>query len=230
MADLAALTAAVEAGNRTAAAELTQAAVDEGLDPKTILDAMTAAMDVVGRKFQEGELFVPEMLIAARAMKAGTQILEPVLLAAGVKPEFRAVVGTVEGDLHDIGKNLVGMMWKGGGIEVFDLGVNVPPAKFVEAAKEHDAHLIGVSALLTTTMPNMRGRGRGGEGRGTHDQGRHRRRPGDPRVRRPDRRQRLRARRRVRGGPRPWPAGLLAGRRHGTPPAWDRACTGRDHR
>jgi 5-methyltetrahydrofolate--homocysteine methyltransferase len=157
MADLAALTAAVEAGNRKDAAALTQAAVDEGLEPKTILDAMTAAMDVVGRKFQEGELFVPEMLIAARAMKAGTEILEPVLLAAGVKPEFRAVVGTVEGDLHDIGKNLVGMMWKGGGIEVFDLGVNVPPAKFVEAAQEHDAHLIGVSALLTTTMPNMRG-------------------------------------------------------------------------
>ena len=157
MADLAALTAAVEAGNRKDAAALTQAAVDEGLEPKTILDAMTAAMDVVGKKFQEGELFVPEMLIAARAMKAGMTILEPVLAAAGVKPEFRAVVGTVEGDLHDIGKNLVGMMWKGGGIEVFDLGVNVPPAKFVEAAVEHDAHLIGVSALLTTTMPNMKG-------------------------------------------------------------------------
>jgi 5-methyltetrahydrofolate--homocysteine methyltransferase len=157
MADLTALTAAVEAGNRKDAAALTQAAVDEGTDPTTILDAMTAAMDVVGRKFQEGELYVPEMLIAARAMKAGTEILEPVLLAAGVKPEFRAVVGTVEGDLHDIGKNLVGMMWKGGGIEVIDLGVNVPPARFVEAAQEHNAHLIGVSALLTTTMPNMRG-------------------------------------------------------------------------
>jgi len=156
MADLAALTAAVEAGNRKDAAALTQAALDDGVDPKTVLDAMTAAMDVVGRKFQEGELYVPEMLIAARAMKAGTEILEPVLLAAGVKPEFRAVVGTVEGDLHDIGKNLVGMMWKGGGIEVFDLGVNVPPARFVAAAQEHDAHLIGVSALLTTTMPNMR--------------------------------------------------------------------------
>ncbi len=156
MADLAALTAAVEAGNRTAAATETRAAIDAGMDPKTILDAMTAAMDVVGKKFQEGELFVPEMLIAARAMKAGTEILEPVLLAAGVKPEFRAVVGTVEGDLHDIGKNLVGMMWKGGGIEVIDLGVNVSPARFVDAAREHDAHLIGVSALLTTTMPNMR--------------------------------------------------------------------------
>ena len=113
-------------------------------------------MDIVGRKFQEGELFVPEMLIAARAMKAGTEILEPVLAAAGVVPEFRAVVGTVEGDLHDIGKNLVGMMWKGGGIEVIDLGVNVPPQRFVDAAIEHDAHLIGVSALLTTTMPDMR--------------------------------------------------------------------------
>jgi methylmalonyl-CoA mutase cobalamin-binding domain/chain len=157
MPDLAALTAAVEAGNRTAAAVETKAALDAGTDPRTVLDAMTAAMDVVGRKFQEGELFVPEMLIAARAMKAGMEILEPVLLAAGVRPEFRAVVGTVEGDLHDIGKNLVGMMWKGGGIEVFDLGVNVAPARFVEAAREHDAHLVGISALLTTTMPNMRG-------------------------------------------------------------------------
>jgi 5-methyltetrahydrofolate--homocysteine methyltransferase len=157
MADLAALTAAVEAGNRTAAAALTQEAVDEGLDPRTVLAAMTAAMDVVGRKFQDGELFVPEMLIAARAMKAGTAILEPVLLAAGVAPEFTAVVGTVEGDLHDIGKNLVGMMWKGGGLEVVDLGVNVTAEKFVNAARERGAHIIGVSALLTTTMPNMRG-------------------------------------------------------------------------
>jgi 5-methyltetrahydrofolate--homocysteine methyltransferase len=157
MADLAALTAAVEAGNRKDAAALTQQAVDEGTDPKTVLDAMTAAMDVVGRKFQEGELFVPEMLIAARAMKAGTEILEPILVAQGVKPEFRAIVGTVEGDLHDIGKNLVGMMWKGGGLEVIDLGVNVPAATFVDKAREHDVHLIGLSALLTTTMPNMRG-------------------------------------------------------------------------
>jgi 5-methyltetrahydrofolate--homocysteine methyltransferase len=118
---------------------------------------MTAAMDVIGRRFQDGDIFVPEMLIAARAMKAGTAILEPLLAAAGVVPEFRAVVGTVEGDLHDIGKNLVGMMWKGASFEVIDLGVNVTPAAFVAAAKEHDAHIIGVSALLTTTMPNMRG-------------------------------------------------------------------------
>jgi 5-methyltetrahydrofolate--homocysteine methyltransferase len=157
MADLAALTAAVEAGDRTAAAELTQAAVDEGLDPQTVLGAMTAAMDVVGRRFQDGELYVPEMLIAARAMKAGTAILEPVLIAAGVKPEHTAVVGTVEGDLHDIGKNLVAMMWKGAGFEVIDLGVNVPASAFVAAATEHGAHIVGLSALLTTTMPNMRG-------------------------------------------------------------------------
>jgi 5-methyltetrahydrofolate--homocysteine methyltransferase len=156
LADLAALPAAVEAGNRVATRELTQSAMDDGVDPTTILDAMTAAMDTVGRRFQEGELFVPEMLIAARAMKTGTELLEPVLAAAGVRPEHRAVVGTVEGDLHDIGKNLVAMMWKGGGIEVIDLGVNVPPARFVEAATEHDAHLVGVSALLTTTMPRMR--------------------------------------------------------------------------
>jgi 5-methyltetrahydrofolate--homocysteine methyltransferase len=156
MADLAALTAAVEAGNRTAAVAETRVALEAGVDPREVLGAMTAAMDVVGRKFQEGELYVPEMLIAARAMKSSMEILEPVLVDAGVRPEHRAIVGTVEGDLHDIGKNLVGMMWKGAGIEVIDLGVNVPPASFVAAAREHDAHLIGVSALLTTTMPNMR--------------------------------------------------------------------------
>ena len=156
MADLAALAAAVEAGDRAAAASLTQAALDGGLDPKRVLDAMTAAMDAVGRRFQEGEIFVPEMLISARAMKEATAILEPVLVEAGIRPEFTAVVGTVEGDLHDIGKNLVGMMLKGAAIEVVDLGVNVTADRFVEAAREHDARLIGLSALLTTTMPNMR--------------------------------------------------------------------------
>ncbi len=155
-ADLATLTAAVEAGNRAVAAELTAAALEDGQDPKAILDAMTAAMDQVGRSFQDGEIFVPEMLISARAMKAATAILEPALVAAGVTPEFTAVVGTVEGDLHDIGKNLVGMMWKGAGFEVVDLGVNVPAARFVEAARDRNAQIVGLSALLTTTMPNMR--------------------------------------------------------------------------
>ncbi|OGO58401.1 MAG: methyltransferase, partial [Chloroflexi bacterium RBG_16_72_14] len=146
-----------EVGDRTAAAAQTQAALDAGVDPTEVLGAMTAAMDVVGRKFQEGELYVPEMLIAARAMKAGMAILEPILVQAGVRPEHRAVIGTVEGDLHDIGKNLVAMMWKGAGIEVIDLGVNVAPARFVDAARDHDARLVGLSALLTTTMPGMRG-------------------------------------------------------------------------
>ena len=157
MVDLAPLTAAIEAGDRTTSVSVTRQALDEGVDPHEILGAMTAAMDVVGRQFQDGEIFVPEMLVSARAMKEATAILEPVLVAAGIRPEHRAVIGTVQGDLHDIGKNLVGMMWKGGGIEVIDLGVNVPPARFVEAAREHDAHLIGLSALLTTTMPGMRG-------------------------------------------------------------------------
>jgi 5-methyltetrahydrofolate--homocysteine methyltransferase len=157
MTDLDDLTAAVVDGDRTAAAALTQAALDEGLDPAVILDAMALAMGEVGDRFQCGEMFVPEMLNSARAMKAGTELLEPVLLAAGVKPEHRAIVGTVMGDVHDIGKNLVAMMWRSSGLEVFDLGVNVAPARFVEAAIEHDAEIIGVSALLTTTMPNMRG-------------------------------------------------------------------------
>jgi 5-methyltetrahydrofolate--homocysteine methyltransferase len=157
MTDLDDLTAAVVAGDRATATSLTQAALDEGVDPKVILDAMASAMGEVGDRFQCGEMFVPEMLNSARAMKAGTELLEPVLLAAGVKPEHRAIVGTVMGDVHDIGKNLVAMMWRSSGLEVFDIGVNVPPRKFVEAAIEHDAEIIGVSALLTTTMPNMRG-------------------------------------------------------------------------
>ncbi|HEY5629752.1 MAG TPA: corrinoid protein [Candidatus Limnocylindrales bacterium] len=156
MADLAALTEAVSVGNRAAAADLTRDAVDDGTDPQAILTAMTTALDDVGRRFARGELFVPEMLIAARAMKAGMAILEPVLAAHGARPVHRAVLGTVEGDLHDIGKNLVAMMWRGAGIEVFDLGVGVSPERFAQAAREHDAQLVGVSALLTTTMPSMR--------------------------------------------------------------------------
>ena len=107
MADLVALTAAIAAGNRTAAAELTQAAIDDGINPEEVLGAMTSAMNVVGRRFQDGEIYVPEMLIAARAMQAGMSVLEPILATAGVQPEHTAILGTVEGDLHEIGKNLV---------------------------------------------------------------------------------------------------------------------------
>jgi 5-methyltetrahydrofolate--homocysteine methyltransferase len=156
MADLFALTSAIEGGDRTGAKAVTQAAIDEGLAPQTILDAMTSAMQATGGRFQRNEIFVPEMLIAARAMKEAMALLEPLLVGAGIRPEATAVIGTVKGDLHDIGKNLVGMMWKGANIEVVDLGTNVSPERFAEAAREHGARLVGVSALLTTTMVGMR--------------------------------------------------------------------------
>ena len=156
MADLAALTAAIEAGDRTAATEMTRQAIADGMEPETILAAMTTAMDVVGGKFQRAEVYVPEMLISARAMKESVAILEPLLVEGGIKPEFTAIIGTVKGDLHDIGKNLVAMMWKGANIEVIDLGANVAPEVFVAKAREHAAQLVGVSALLTTTMVGMK--------------------------------------------------------------------------
>jgi 5-methyltetrahydrofolate--homocysteine methyltransferase len=156
MADLAALTAAVEAGDRTTAKAITQAACDEGIDPHAILGAMTGAMDAIGGRFQRSEIYVPEMLISARAMKEAMAILEPILVGAGIRPEHRAVIGTIAGDLHDIGKNLVAMMWKGSNLEVIDLGTNVAPERFVAAIREHDAKLVGISALLTTTMTGMR--------------------------------------------------------------------------
>jgi 5-methyltetrahydrofolate--homocysteine methyltransferase len=156
MANLAALTEAIEAGDRATAVRITREAVDEGLDARTVLGAMTAAMEVIGARFQCQEIYVPEMLISARAMKEATAVLEPVLVKAGIRPEHTAVIGTIKGDLHDIGKNLVGMMWKGANIEVIDLGTNVGPERFVEAAKEHGATIVGISALLTTTMVGMK--------------------------------------------------------------------------
>jgi 5-methyltetrahydrofolate--homocysteine methyltransferase len=156
MADLGALTAAVEAGDRATAVAVTREALAEGTDPRLVLDAMTAAMETIGTKFACNEIYVPEMLIAARAMKEATALLEPVLVAAGIRPAHTAVVGTIKGDLHDIGKNLVAMMWKGANIAVVDLGTNVTAEQFVAAAREHGASLVGVSALLTTTMVGMR--------------------------------------------------------------------------
>jgi 5-methyltetrahydrofolate--homocysteine methyltransferase len=156
MDELQALSAAIVVGDRVSAVRLTHEAVDGGRPARAILDAMTAGMAEVGARFQREELYVPEMLIAARAMREATAVLEPLLVGAGIKPVATALVGTVQGDLHDIGKNLVGMMWKGANIEVIDLGNNVSPEAFAAAAQEHKAQLIGVSALLTTTMPNMR--------------------------------------------------------------------------
>lgn len=136
--------------------EKVQAAIDEGLAPETILkDGMIAAMAEVGRLFEEGEFFVPEMLISARAMQAGLAVLRPHLVSSGVEPIGKVVIGTVQGDMHDIGKNLVGMMMEGAGFEVIDLGVDVDANAFVTAVTENNADIVALSALLTTTMPQM---------------------------------------------------------------------------
>lgn len=154
--DLYALTEAVKIGDRKAAAQVTREALDTQVDLKSILAALIVGMDEVGARFQRNEAFVPEMLIAARAMKESMTILEPLLAEAGIHPDHTVLIGTVQGDLHDIGKNLVAMMLKGANLNVIDLGTNVPPERFVEAALEHHPDLIGLSALLTTTMPAMK--------------------------------------------------------------------------
>ena len=156
MSDVQELGEAIKRGDRDKSAALTKAAIAANVPAQEILDVMVGAMDIVGQRFQKNEIFVPEMLIAARAMKEAMGLLEPKLVAAGITPVAKAVIGTVEGDLHDIGKNLVAMMWKGANFGVVDLGTNVSPEKFVAAAKEHGAQLIGLSALLTTTMPAMK--------------------------------------------------------------------------
>ncbi|MGD2159168.1 MAG: corrinoid protein [Anaerolineales bacterium] len=144
-------------GNKDTAQSGVQSALDQGLNPSVILnDGMVSAMAEVGRLFEEQEYFVPEMLIAARAMKAGLEILRPHLVQADFKPIGKVVIGTVQGDLHDIGKNLVGMMLEGASFEVVDLGVDVSPEKFVEAAQGVDVGVVAISALLTTTMPTMK--------------------------------------------------------------------------
>ena len=145
------------AGDDDAVAELTQRALDEGLMPAEVLNGgLLAGMDRVGVDFRDGELFVPEVLIAARAMHAGMAILRPLLTESDVPSAGKVVIGTVEGDLHDIGKNLVGMMLEGGGFEIVDLGTDVPPDRFIEAIKMEHPNLVGMSALLTTTMPSMK--------------------------------------------------------------------------
>lgn len=151
------LTSAVIRGKRKEVPPLVQQCLDAGESAQSIVEhRLVPGMAVVGERFKNNEIFVPEMLIAARAMKTALAILEPHLADAGVTPEFKAVIGTVEGDLHDIGKNLVAMMWKGANIEVIDLGVNIPAAQFAAAVQEHKPHIVGLSALLTTTMPAMR--------------------------------------------------------------------------
>ena len=135
---------------------LVQQALDEQIDPKVILnEGLLSGMMIVGKKFKNEEVFVPEVLVSARAMNAGLSILEPLLAEAGNEPVGKAVIGTVQGDLHDIGKNLVGMMFKGAGFEVCDMGVDVGADAFIDKAEEMGADVIGMSALLSTTMPQM---------------------------------------------------------------------------
>jgi 5-methyltetrahydrofolate--homocysteine methyltransferase len=157
MAEMHPLTQAIIDGDKAAATELTQQCLDEGEAAADIIEQrLVPGMAVIGERFQCDEIFVPEMLIAANAMKASMTLLEPLIAESGMKAPYTAIIGTVEGDLHDIGKNLVGMMWRGANFEVIDLGVNVSPSSFADAAREHQPDIVGMSALLTTTVPHMR--------------------------------------------------------------------------
>lgn len=157
MAVLEEISVQLQAGKVKDVKALVQQALDEGIPAADILkNGLLAGMDVVGEKFKNNEVFVPEVLIAARCMSKGTEILKPFLQEGNATTKGTVVIGTVSGDLHDIGKNLVRMMMEGKGLEVIDLGVDVKPEQFVEAAKEHNADIISLSALLTTTMPEMK--------------------------------------------------------------------------
>lgn len=157
MPDLNKLNQAILEGDAKTAAAVTQEAIDAGIDPSVLIQQhMVPAMDEVGRLYEAEEYFVPELLLAARAMKASLELLRPLLAASGAEPVGRVAIGTVKGDLHDIGKNLVGSMLEGGGFEVIDLGADVDPQKFVEAIRERGARIVCLSALLTVTMPSMK--------------------------------------------------------------------------
>ncbi len=147
----------VQKGRAKNVKQLVEDSLNQGVDPKAILDdGLLAGMMIVGEKFKKNEVFVPEVLVAARAMSAGLSILEPKLVEIGNEPVGKAIIGTVKGDLHDIGKNLVSMMLKGAGFEVIDLGTDVDAETFISKAEETGADIIGMSALLTTTMPYMK--------------------------------------------------------------------------
>ena len=147
---------AILEGNNEITPTLVQKGLDEGLVPKDILDhGMVVGLNEVGARFKAGDMYVPEVLMSAEAMQAGLKILRPLLVSSGAQLIGKIVLGTVKGDLHDIGKNLVGMMCEGAGFEVIDLGFNVEPERFVEAIKQHQPQIVGMSALLTTTMRAM---------------------------------------------------------------------------
>lgn len=157
MPDLNELYQAILNGDAKASRTITQQALAEGIDPLTLINQyMVPAMDEVGRRFECSEFFVPELLISARAMKGALELIRPLLTARGEQPVGRVAIGTVKGDLHDIGKNLVASLLEGGGFEVIDLGVNVAPEQFIAAIHDRNANIVAISALLTTTMPGMK--------------------------------------------------------------------------
>ena len=155
-ADMEKIQKAVASGRAKKIGGLVEGALEEGKTAKEILDAMIESMSIIGEKFKNNEVFVPEVLMSARAMQAGVDVLRPYLIQEDVQAIGKIVIGTVAGDAHDIGKNLVGMMMEGAGFDVIDLGVDVSADAFMEALKKNDAHILGMSALLTTTMPEMR--------------------------------------------------------------------------
>ena len=157
MIDLKQLYDAIVTGDAKTSRSVTEQALKEGIAPLTlVMEHMAPAMSEVGRRFECNDYFVPELLLSARAMKSAMELIRPLLVAEGAEPVGRVAIGTVKGDLHDIGKNLVAAMLEGGGFEVIDLGVNVAPEQFVNTVKEKKANVIALSALLTTTMPSMK--------------------------------------------------------------------------
>ncbi|MBN2241905.1 MAG: corrinoid protein [Acidobacteria bacterium] len=156
MLELSGLRDAIIDGNDKLALQITEEALRQEVNPAELINKwMIPAMDEVGRRFEAQEFFFPEMLLAARAMKLALEPIQPLLAASGVEPTGRVVLGTVKGDLHDIGKNMVGYMLEGAGFEVHDIGIDAPAEKFIEAVREHNADILAISALLTTTMPGM---------------------------------------------------------------------------
>ena len=156
MTDLGRMSIALIQGKKKDITAMVQQALDDGIDAEVVLnDGLIPGMAVVGERFRRNLIYVPEVLLSARAMKAGMAILEPILASSGVEPIGKIIMGTVKGDLHDIGKNLVGMMLQGAGYEIIDLGTDVSAERFIAAIKEHGSKLLGMSALLTTTMPYM---------------------------------------------------------------------------
>ena len=170
MIDLMEISAALQKGRAKVVKELVEQAIADGMSAKEILDGgLLHGMNIIGAKFKINELYVPDVLVAARAMNAGAELLKPLLIEAGVKAAGKVVLGTCKGDLHDIGKNLVKMMMEGKGLEVIDLGVDVPAEKFVDAAIENEAQIIACSALLTTTMGEMGNVVKAAEEKGVRD-------------------------------------------------------------